>query len=115
MKMARGTACPAALGGEQKEMIMKREFVAIVGLLLAGSACGCAGWKQSIEEKVRTQATFDLDCKKISVQEIDDQAMVMGHSYTYGARGCGKRATYKGVCAAMGGCQVSSDAQAGDT
>jgi hypothetical protein len=92
---------------------MNRKLVGLLGLLFACNACGGA-WKEKVEAKVVTQASFDLDCTaaKIKMQQIDDQPLMMGNTYTYGARGCGRQATYKAVCAAMGGCTVTNEAQA---
>ena len=62
--------------------------------------------------KVLKQATFDLQCEteSASIQLVSDDGM-MGK--TYGARGCGRQATYKVTCGAMGigGCFVFNEAQ----
>ena len=64
--------------------------------------------------KVATQAAFDLQCPKESLeaQKLSDDSAMMGvHNATYGVRGCGKQATYKTSCG-MGSCTVFNEAQA---
>ena len=85
----------------------------LMGLsLLAAAGCG-GNWQQNVEAKVAKQASFDLQCdaSKLQLQQIDENAIAMGHMYTYGVRGCDKQATYKGMCASMGGCNVMNEAQ----
>ncbi len=94
-------------------MKMFRIALVLVGGAVAWSSLGCGGasWQQKIEAKIRTQASFDLGCEgqKIKLTQIGENAVAMGHMYTYGAEGCEKKATYKGVCASMGGCNANMD------
>lgn len=75
---------------------------------LVSAACGGAGWQEKVESKIRNQAAFDLGCDAANVKlvQIEESAVAMGHMYTYGAQGCEKKATYKGMCASMGGCNA---------
>ena len=86
----------------------------VVTAISLGSLAGCGtNWQQTVEDKISKQAAFDLQCDggKVQLQQIDQNSMMMGHQYTYGARGCDKQATYKAVCASGGGCSVMNEAQ----
>ena len=95
-----------------------------IGLLSATVlVVGCAGTAKEVGTatpkvdkvmvKVTTQAAFDLQCPKESLQtqKLSDDAAMMGvRNATYGVRGCGKQATYKTSCG-MGSCTVFNEAQ----
>lgn len=92
---------------------------------LFAAAMGCAssastksdGKPSEVEQKVITQAAFDLQCDKasITIAKISDDGGMMGvKNETYGARGCDKQASYKTSCG-MGTCSVFNMAQAQTT
>ena len=63
-----------------------------IGILLAG--CVTSG---TMQNEVRKRAVFDLDCPadKVSVVEIESpSSLKTGKQGTWGARGCGRQATY---------------------
>ena len=61
-----------------------------VALTITGCALGVPRFDQIMMEKVTTKASFDFQCgqKDLVVSKVD--------SGSYGAVGCGKRATYVG-------------------
>ncbi len=66
----------------------------IVGAALAFAGCATS---RGMQDNVRKRATFDLNCPadKIQVIEIEPPANTsMGALGTWGARGCGRQATY---------------------
>jgi hypothetical protein len=69
-------------------------IVAVCGGISVG---GCGGRRNSGSiDAVRDRAGFDLQCdQQISVQEIGRGA--------YGARGCGRQASYVTMCNGYGG------------
>lgn len=90
-----------------------RYFPLIGVFLLGGCAVGMEQFDAIMVAKVKTKAAFDFECQKdaIQVTKIDNGS--------YGATGCGKRATYVGkdnICSAanteghlMDYCQVVPD------
>ena len=60
----------------------------LVSIIITGCAISTERREEISLEKVRKRAAFDMNCKarKIKVQKIDGAA--------FGARGCGKKATY---------------------
>jgi hypothetical protein len=66
------------------------------GLLVAAALLGCVT-SQGMQDNVRRRAAFDLDCPqdKIQVVEIESPARTaVGALGSWGARGCGRQATY---------------------
>ncbi len=65
----------------------------LVLMLVLSSACAVTGvrYDQIMTEKVGKQAAFDLDCprEQLTVTKIDRAS--------FGASGCGKRASYLGA------------------
>jgi hypothetical protein len=61
--------------------------------------------------KVVHQASFDLQCAEGEVQAQVLASDMGGMIKTYGARGCGRQATYKVSCSIMG-CTVFNESQA---
>jgi hypothetical protein len=65
----------------------------LVSLLTFSAACAVTGvrYDEIMTEKVSKQAAFDLDCprEQLSVTKIDRAS--------FGATGCGKRASYLGA------------------
>jgi hypothetical protein len=53
-----------------------------------GCGAGIERYDQIMTDKVKRKASFDFDCPDVKVVKID--------SGTFGATGCGKRATYVG-------------------
>ncbi|MFO0573522.1 MAG: hypothetical protein U1A78_05965 [Polyangia bacterium] len=101
-------------------------LAALTAALLLSAAFGCAssqtgstaaggtGKLSEVQEKVMTQAAFDLQCDRAQLQlsRISDDGGMMGvKNETYGVRGCEKQATYKTSCG-MGQCSVFNMAQA---
>jgi hypothetical protein len=72
---------------------MKR-FV-LIGLALALAACVTS---QGMQDRVRKRASFDLDCpdEQIKITELEpvNNMGPPSASGSWGASGCGKRATY---------------------
>jgi hypothetical protein len=64
-----------------------------------------------VAAKVAHQAAFDLQCEESALQVVQISNDMAGMMKTYGARGCGKQATYKAGCG-MFGCTVVNEAQA---
>lgn len=60
-----------------------------LALLLSVMSTGCitTSFQMGL---VESRAKFDLDCKDVAVSELGND--------TFGARGCGQRATYVVVC-----------------
>lgn len=100
---------------------MKR-FLAMV--LVVGAAFGCASSAKpdaaggpatlsEVEEKVLTQAAFELQCDRAQLQmtKLSSDGDMMGvKNDTFGVRGCNKQATYKTSCG-WGQCNVFNMAQ----
>jgi len=100
---------------------MKRFLAAA---LVVGAAFGCASSPKTdptggppklseVEEKVLTQAAFELQCDKAQLQmsKLSTDGDMMGvKNETYGVRGCNKQATYKTSCG-WGQCNVFNMAQ----
>jgi len=65
----------------------------LVLLLVLGSACAVTAvrYDEIMTEKVGKQASFDLQCprEQVSITKIDNAS--------FGASGCGKRASYVGA------------------
>jgi len=66
-----------------------------VAVLAVLATSGCGPTMEQMHDKLRTRAAFDLDCEEdqISVTDLDQS--------TTGASGCGRRASYLGVCSAF--------------
>ncbi len=78
---------------------------------------GTPGKLSEVEEKVLTQAAFDLQCDraKLQMSRISEDGNMMGvKNETYGVRGCDKQASYKTSCG-WGQCNVFNMAQAQST
>ena len=111
---------------------MHRRFLvpfmfAVLGAAGFGPNFGCAssqkaepgtpGKLSEVEEKVLTQAAFDLQCErpKLQMTRISEDGNTMGvKNETYGVRGCDKQASYKTSCG-WGQCSVFNMAQAQTT
>lgn len=114
------------------EIAMNRRFLvpfvfAVLGAAGFGANFGCAssqkaepgtpGKLSEVEEKVLTQAAFDLQCDRTKLQMLrisEDSNMMGAKSETYGVRGCDKQATYKTSCG-WGQCSVFNMAQVQST
>lgn len=67
-----------------------------LAVVAIASLLGCAT-SQAMQDNVRKRAAFDLNCAqdKIQVIEIESPAnTALGALGSWGARGCGKQATY---------------------
>ena len=65
-----------------------------LGFLLVLTGCVTSS---GMKEEVRKRATFDLDCpaERVQIVEIESPTNVyQGKQGTWGARGCGRQATY---------------------
>jgi hypothetical protein len=67
---------------------MRSRLAILASLGLVSCTIGAARFDELMREKVVARAQFDFDCPG---QTID---VVKIHGTTYGAKGCGKRATY---------------------
>ena len=65
---------------------------AMVAAVLGLSFCACGPTVSGQREAVLKRAKFDLECERVDVSELGDR--------TFGATGCGRRATYitEGSC-----------------
>ena len=62
----------------------------------------CSG-TQNAKKATLDRAKFDLNCDKIALQELSSGSQ----TYTIGAQGCGKRATYLVECNGAGAACVA--------
>src|SRR5262245_25463706 len=85
-------------------------FVFVVGCA-HGGATPDTPKVDKVAAKVAHQAAFDLQCEESALQVVQIANDMGGMMKTYGARGCGKQATYKAGCG-MFGCTVVNEAQA---
>jgi hypothetical protein len=69
---------------------MRRCFAIVPFALLL--VAGCGPTMEQMHAKLRTRAAFDLDCPEdqLSLTDLDQS--------TSGAAGCGRRASYLGIC-----------------
>ncbi len=96
----------------------------LAAALLVGAGFGCASTPKTasagdppklseVEEKVLTQAAFELQCDRAQIQlsklSVDGDMMGVKNE-TFGVRGCNKQATYKTSCG-WGQCNVFNMAQ----
>lgn len=114
-----------AMGGEriQGGTMTTNKLVAFLGASTLLLAVGCSSADkgtsspkdQQAQDKVLTQAAFDLECEagQLQIQKIsDDHAMMGVKNATYGVRGCGRQATYKTSCG-LGNCSIMKDGATG--
>jgi hypothetical protein len=75
---------------------MKLAPASIALAVLGTLACG--GSSDAFRSTVQQRATFDMGCQQVTVQNIGGDS--------YGALGCGKKASYTCVCmySVMGSC-----------
>jgi hypothetical protein len=97
-----------------------RRILQMACIVVAAVGCSSSqntksdGKLSEVEQKVITQAAFELQCDKanLTIAKISDDASMLGvKNQTYGVRGCDKQATYKTSCG-MGSCNVFNVAQA---
>jgi hypothetical protein len=73
----------------------RRRRIHAVALFSVLATAACGPTMEQMHDKLRTRAAFDLDCAEdqITVTDLDQS--------TSGASGCGRRASYLGLCSAF--------------